>query len=401
MQLEPRTLFEACGKDSAANRDFSSMRFAGVRDDVEEPVMPHPGPPFNARLLTLAREACHLTQTAMARELGISQPLVAKWEAGTAPTRDQLASLARVLRVSEHLFFIAPERRPGGVSEFYHRARQKARRGDIKAIHARCELAELQVDRLLDAAELPEDRIPDIDPDNHAGDAEKLSGMTRLRMGVPPGPIENLIKTVERCGGLVLDHNFEADNMDALCRWVPGLPKLFYLNANAPGCRMRLSLAHELGHTVMHFDRDVDFRLAEDQANRFAAAFMMPAADIRPDFGYRLDLAKLGRLKRKWKVSMQALAYRAHQLGSIDQTRFRSIFTQISRKGWRKTEPVQVARESPLGFKRLIQHHLDAGFSESDLARRLLVSPERCHEIISDTQSPDWEDGGVRLRLAR
>ena len=144
--------------------------------------------------------------------------------------------------------------------------------------------------------------------------------MTRARMGVPPGPAENLVDTIEACGGIVIDRDLEIDNLDALCRWVPGLPKLFFLNGARPGDRMRLTLAHELGHTVMHINRDVDTKLAEDQARRFAAAFLLPASEIRRDLGVRLDIPKLSALKRKWRVSMQALAYRAHQLGCIDRT---------------------------------------------------------------------------------
>ena len=199
----------------------------------------------------------------------------------------------------------------------------------------------------------------------------------------------------------MIDRDLEANGMDALCRWVPGLPKLFYVNGSASGDRMRTTLAHELGHTVMHFNRDFDYRLAEDQAQRFAAAFLLPATELRRDFGVKLDLPKLMALKRKWRVSMQALAYRAHQLGCIDQTRFKSIFQQFSRNGWRKTEPIEVPRESPRGFKRLLRAHVEAGCPPDELARLLLLSPRRVAELLVDMDSPDWQSDGVRMRLVR
>lgn len=220
-------------------------------------------------------------------------------------------------------------------------------------------------------------------------------------MGVPPGPLENLVNTIEACGGIVIDRDLEIDNLDALCRWVPGLPKLFFLNGSRPGDRMRLSLAHELGHTVMHFDRDVEATLAEDQARVFSAAFLLPACEIRSDFGVKLDIPKLSALKRKWRVSMQALAYRAHQLGCIDKTRYTSIFQQLSRLGWRKTEPVEVRRESPCAFKRLVRAHLEAGYTQEQLAELLFISSDRLNCLLVDCESPDWEDSGVRMRLAR
>lgn len=86
---------------------------------------------------------------------------------------------------------------------------------------------------------------------------------------------------------------------------------------------------------------------------------------------------------------------RAHQLGCIDQTRFKSIFTQFSRNGWRKTEPVQTPRESPLGFKRLLREHVRNGFTTDQLATTLLVSSQRCHELLVDAASPDWQEAAA------
>lgn len=363
---------------------------------------------FNPAMLTTAREARYLSQAQLAEQMGVSQPLINQWEAMAVPTApvkrpnsEQVEKLAGLLDFAPSLFYVSRPTRLANLSEFYHRAFAKAKRLNVKAAHARCGIVDLQVDRLLQLCPPPEDRIPEIDPDNHAGDIEKIATMVRARMGVPPGPVENLVDTIEACGGIVIDRDFEIDNLDALCRWVPGLPKLFFLNGAKPGDRMRLTLAHELGHTVLHFNRDADQAVAEDQAQRFAAAFLLPASEIRRDFGVQLDIAKLSALKRKWRVSMQALAYRAHQLGCIDRTRYTSIFQQLSRLGWRKTEPVEVQRESPRAFKRLLRAHIDMGYTHLQLAELLFVSSERLRELIVDASSPDWQDIGVRMRIAR
>lgn len=155
------------------------------------------------------------------------------------------------------------------------------------------------------------------------------------------------------------------------------------------------------GTTVMHFNRDVDPDLAEDQAKRFSAAFMLPEGEVRRDFGVKIDIPRLVALKRKWRVSMQALAYRAHQIGCIDKTRYTSIFQQLSRQGWRKTEPEAFASESPRAFKRLLRAHLDAGYPHDRLAEMLFMSVEQLHDLLVDATSPDWHDSGVRMRLVR
>lgn len=363
---------------------------------------------FNPTMLVTAREARHLSQAELAESMGVSQPLIHEWEAmavpGTPtkrPNAEQVQRLAHALNFHPSLFYVSRPARLANLSEFYHRAFAKAKRLDVKAAHARCGIIDLQVDRLLQLCPPPEDRIPEIDPDNHAGDVEKIAAMARARMGIPPGPVENLVDAIEACGGIVIDRDLEIENLDALCRWVPGLPKLFFLNGARPGDRMRLTLSHELGHTVMHFNRDADPSLAEDQAQRFAAAFLLPATEIRSDFGVALDIPKLSALKRKWRVSMQALAYRAHQIGCINDTRYKSIFQQMSRLGWRKSEPVEVRRESPRAFKRLLRAHIDAGFTHEQLAEMLFVSKSRLNELLLDASAPDWQDAGVRMRIVR
>jgi Zn-dependent peptidase ImmA (M78 family)/transcriptional regulator with XRE-family HTH domain len=363
---------------------------------------------FNPNMLTTARDARRMTQAELADQMDVSQPLINQWEAVAIPGEqvkrpgvEQVDKLCRLLNLHPSFFYISRPTRLANLSEFYHRAFAKAKRLDVKAAHARCGIYDLQVDRLLQLCPPLEDRIPDIDPDNHAGNVDKIAAMARARMGVPPGPVENLVDLIESSGGIVIDRDLEIESVDALCRWVPGLPKLFFLNGDRPGDRMRLTLAHELGHTIMHFNRDAEIDVAEMQAQRFAAAFLLPATEIRADLGVKLDLPKLMALKRKWRVSMQAIAYRAHQIGCIDKTRYTSIFQQLSRQGWRKSEPVEVRRESPRAFKRLLRAHLDAGYTHDQLAEILLVSLEELGQMLVDGASPDWQDTGVRMRIAR
>ncbi|MGF1633008.1 MAG: ImmA/IrrE family metallo-endopeptidase [Phycisphaerae bacterium] len=363
---------------------------------------------FNPAMLTTTREAKGYSQAELARLVEVSQPLINQWEAIVEPgapvkrpSREHVERLAGLLDVRPSLFYVTRPTRLANLSEYYHRAFAKAKRLDVKAAHARCSLIDLQIDRLLDLCPPAEDRIPDIDPDNHAGDVEKVASWARARMGIPPGPVVNLVDSIEACGGIVIDHNLNIDKVDALCRWVPGLPKMFFLNGSMPGDRTRLSLAHELGHTVMHFNRDIDLDLAEEQARRFSAAFMLPESEVRRDLALKLDIPRLMALKRKWRVSMQAIAYRAHQLGCIDKIRYTSIFQQLSRNGWRKTEPEPFGSESPRAFKRLLCAHLDADYSHEQLSEMLFISVERLQELLIDARSPDWQDSGVRMRLAR
>lgn len=361
-----------------------------------------PGARFNGAMLTTAREAKFLSQGELAEMLGVSQPLVARWEAdNSSPNQEQVSSLSQKLGVRSELFFVDRPRRLASMSEYYHRALAKASRKDVKAIQARCSILDIQIDRLLQITDNSEDNIPDYDPESPGFDPETIADLARKDMGIGPGPIRNLVGAIESCGGIIIDYDLTIPEVDALCRWVPAMPKLFFINGTKPADRIRWSLAHELGHTIMHFGRDLDQKTAEDQANKFAAAFLMPAKDIRGDFRRPVNLPDLAAIKRKWRISMQAAARRAESIGFIDKQRLQWLFVQMSRNGWRKSEPVPIAGETPTAFTNLLHQAIDKGFTKRDLADWLFVFEDSIDKMLIDAQSPSYQDSGVRLRVVR
>lgn len=116
--------------------------------------------------------------------------------------------------------------------------------------------------------------------------------------------------------------------------------------AGVPGDRQRFNLAHELAHLVMKIEAGLD---AEKAAHRFAGAFLLPEAAVRREIGDKrssLLPAELRLLKRRFKVSLQAIVKRLHDLRIISDPVYKSAFFMISRYGWRKVEPDPIAPEN-------------------------------------------------------
>jgi len=105
--------------------------------------------------------------------------------------------------------------------------------------------------------------------------------------------------------------------------------------------RQRFTIAHELGHFVLHKgDKYIDngmatvqFRNAESssgtqleerEANQFAAALLMPDNLIRVEFGkHPFDLGDdqaLNTMCKRFGVSSQAMSFRLVNLGLLRQT---------------------------------------------------------------------------------
>jgi Zn-dependent peptidase ImmA (M78 family) len=76
----------------------------------------------------------------------------------------------------------------------------------------------------------------------------------------------------------------------------------------------------------------------EEEANAFAAGFLMPEHVIRPELR-NLSLGKLIELKREWGVSMQAIFDRAYRLGLVKPSDRAEFYKPLNSRGWKIREP--------------------------------------------------------------
>ncbi|HEX3960933.1 MAG TPA: IS701 family transposase [Trebonia sp.] len=93
----------------------------------------------------------------------------------------------------------------------------------------------------------------------------------------------------------------------------------------------------------------------ERQAHAFAAAFLMPAEDIRGELPDRADWPALFELKQKWQVSLAALLMRARTLGCMSENNYLTAVKAASARGWRRVEPVPLGKpEQPTCLGHLL-----------------------------------------------
>jgi Zn-dependent peptidase ImmA (M78 family) len=144
-----------------------------------------------------------------------------------------------------------------------------------------------------------------------------------------------------------------------------------------------MSLAHELGHLVLHRNFSGGTQELESDAYQFASELLMPAnlmvEDLRLE---RLNLFRLAALKKKWQVSMQSLARRARDLQVISDRQYRYLMKQMSMKGWRLEEPAfePLQVERPRAFRKLVE----VVFGRSVDLKRLSSEFRLSEEFLSD-----------------
>lgn len=352
-------------------------------------------------MLRLARQRKGFTQKDAAGQLGIIQPLLSRIENGVAdPDEAILLKAARVYDLPRAFFDIRdPVFGPPVSVHPMARAKADVSARDLDMVTAELNIRVMQVRRFLEGVDFaPKASLPQLDIDEYES-AEKIAVLVRAHWNLAPGPIKNLTTQMERAGVIVGLSDFGGASISGMTFRVPGQPPLVLLNSGHPADRLRFTLAHELGHLVMHRFPTPSM---EVEANEFASAFLMPAAEIKAAFeGRRITLELLAALKPEWKVAMQALLMRAKALGCVDYNQNRYLWQQISSRGWRLREPasLEFEAEQPTVLRSMIRAHLGTlGYSLSDLCSFV---PLYEHEFLR-MYGPIGDDGGPtrpRLRL--
>lgn len=190
----------------------------------------------------------------------------------------------------------------------------------------------------------------------------------RAQWRMPTGPVRSLAQWMEAAGCLLVSEDFETRRVDGLSQWTGAHPVIL-VDARLPTDRLRWTLAHELGHLVLHGDvtpaDDV-----EAQANAFAGELLLPETSIRPMLR-QLNLGRLLDLKAEYGVSMQAILERAHHLGLLATESRTRLYKQLSARGWRTAEPgSDTLPPERLTLTASIGEGLSAqGLSHSEVAR--------------------------------
>ena len=336
---------------------------------------------FNRAMLSLARDLRGMTQTELAERSQLTQGTISKYQAGSStPSDEDIEKLAEALGFPVSFLYRTGKRHGTLDGHIFHRKKTKASSADVRRIDGHLELFGMQTGDLLHELELEFPyHIPQIDVDEY-GSAELVAEAVRSHWRIPRGPIDNLTERLEAAGCFVFMFDFKTDDIDENVQWVAPNPPIILANNYFPGDRLRFSLAHALGHLVMHQD-EIPHRKREDEANEFASAFLMPAEDIR-EYLIPVTLEHLFEIKPYWKVSVASMIMRAHQIGEISDSRKQSLFQMMSRAKWRKSEPDPIPREKPQLIYDLIRTYREVlSYKDKDLAAKLTVFPTEFRQL--------------------
>ena len=301
---------------------------------------------FNGQRLKEALQFREKKMTELADETGISKQSLSLYaNGGNVPPFDNVIKIARVLEFPTD-FFMSEDLCTVSTGNTYFRSQASATKKSRNAQKIKLEYVSKMYEVILNYMNVPElnlpdttginipDDIADVDSEQAIKEIEKLSKLVREYWNLGNGPIENLQYVLQSNGIIVTGFRDVDIGIDAFSQQITIDGKMVYIIALSIGTkpieRLRFDMAHELGHILMHtwgedneeISKD-EFNVREKQANMFASALLLPKETFSKSISaYPTNIDYYLALKKKWKVSMQAMMYRTRQLDIISANQF-------------------------------------------------------------------------------
>lgn len=303
---------------------------------------------FNGERLKMARVYRGLTIAELAEKSDCLRQTLSMYESGKTKPLDNSTVIRLANALDFPMKFFVENNVPVSTGSTYFRALLTTNKKYRAEQTQKMEFLALLYTFLQEYIDFPNLQLP-----NCSGlSPEEAAAKLRETWKLGKGPIENLIYIVEQHGILVTSFTTSTDDIDAFSQMVNVNGKevflIGYSNNKTSAARIHFDIAHELGHICLHewnedvesFDRK-EFKEREDEANRFASAFLLPEESFKADASVApLRIPYYTELKRRWKVSIQAMSRRAYKLGLTSMDEYQITIRTLQRRGMRKDEPL-------------------------------------------------------------
>jgi len=195
-------------------------------------------------------------------------------------------------------------------------------------------------------------------------DVEKAAIKLREAWHLGQDPLLNITEIIEENGIKVFQLDMDAAFSGMSVQTNNG-ERAIVLNTHEtiPTDRKRFTALHELGHQLLHIkklsnDKKEQEKQEEKLCNYFAGAMLSPQNSLERELGGKrqnIHIKELKLLKEQYGISMQAILYRAKDLGYISPYHFKQQMIVFSRLGYRKNEPAEFCgKEQSNRFMQLI-----------------------------------------------
>ena len=319
---------------------------------------------FNPKRLCDARAYNKFTGDELASIVGIKKQAISQFENGkSAPEYGTVCKLSSALGFPVEFFYEHDDSLLLGNT--YFRALYSSKKKDLNSQRIKTSYIARIYGTLARYVDFKPFNVPEF---SDTGDISKVARSLRNYWGLGQEPIPDMVSLMERQGIIMSEFATDCGKIDAFSQYgeINKIPyRCVVLGTEKKSfVRRQFSCAHELGHIVLHekyndlndIDRE-DFRKRENEADEFAAEFLLPREAFLADLQvYANRLNRYVELKRKWRVSISAMIVRAHRLGAINTNQYQYLMRQLSQNGWRTNEPLDdlIPLKHPKALKQAV-----------------------------------------------
>lgn len=333
---------------------------------------------FNGSRLREGRIYRGFTITDLADNLGVSKQMISKYENDKAvPTFESLLQISQLLKFPKEYFYEnAIEVKTGNT---YFRSLLTTGKKEREMQHDRVKYLTIIRSLLEEYVDFPELDVPDF-TERDTENVEEIAERLRESWGLGDKPVKDIVYLLETKGFVISSLNLDKKSIDAFGSQHEVKGKQYYSivlgNDKNSFYRRQFDVAHELGHKVLHdpyMNLDdlskEEFKQIEQEANDFAAAFLLPKDSFYRDVSiHPNDLMYYKTLKKKWCVSIGAMVMRAYKLGVISDGTYQYMQRSISQKGWRTKEPLDDIKDmrDPVSMKQAVELLIENNYITGD-----------------------------------
>ena len=360
---------------------------------------------FNPSQITSARIARGMTMKELAEATGISRQMISNYESGkTVPKAENMLKIISELNFPKSFFSSEKPTLHQGVTYFRSQSAATKKVRDMQKEHL--SFANMIYNKLSFYVNFPTARLPElldkeIEDITEAEIIQKSVELRKLWGFDLHSPIKNLISTAERNGVLIVEAKMSHDKLDAVSRWIVDRPFIMLTDNDESLVRRRFNIAHELGHLILHNAVEsihelsvTEMKLLERQAHLFASHFLLPTEAFM-DSLLSTSLEFFIELKKHWHVSIQAMIYKTHQLGLINDDQRLYLQKKIAWNKWKKCEPLdnELAIERPTLLKKVYEMIIDNKvLSKNELNRIFNLPIAELEKMLNVKISNEFEE---------
>lgn len=339
---------------------------------------------INPDRVELVRKRFGLTKSGFAKTLGVDRRTIQRFEAGEYDLPDAcLEKLCEFSGFAAEYFSKPSPEFPNPESVSFRSLRSLTASKRDAAIAAGAIAFEFD-DWVANEYERPPHNLIQADDATPAAAAAQL----RAHWGMGMRPIRNVVNLLESRGIRVFSLVEETRHLDAYSLWRNDKPYVF-LNTTKTAERSRFDACHELGHLIMHRHKGSAHASAEDEANEFASAFLMPPEDLLAETHWGMSLSDLISAKKRWGVSVSALNRSLHKLGRLSDWSYRGNYIALNKhlkelrdRNLAVDEPDSMLRETSQIWEKIFRDLWVRGIPLARVARKLGLPEKQLNDLL-------------------